>query len=292
MPGCSGVLLVGPEGVLGGKSTESAPPQQKPADYRFKRPPLHAEWQAEDAAGPENLVLKKPRTGYITNWGTTNEKGVGCVASVSCGTWLDEPIEDTWPVGRVPLLRFARSLEHLVELYRRYKLHNWGRASQIWAGADGDGAAIEKSFRRIGVRRLKGHALWVSEGHFQTEHMHQFIRSRRLEYLRRTGGHLGSGDMQYATDCAVRFTHIGELCHADYGRGIEHMNRILTDHSTFPRAVCRHGGPDTDPYDVSVTMSSSMFNVTENRAYHREWEPWERFPCERPWQVTQYPARP
>ena len=291
-PGCSGVLLVGPDGVLGGKSAESLPLQEKPEDYQFSPPPPHAEWSAEDPVRPDQLVLKKPRTGYITGWGTTNEKGVGSVASVSCGTWLDEPIEDTWPIGRVPLLRFARTLDHLVELYRRYTLHNWGRASQIWADTDGNAAAIEKSFRRIGVRRMSGHAIWVTEGHFQTDHMHEFIRSRRLEYLRRTDSHLGAGHMQYATDCAVRFTHIGELCHADHGRGLKHMNRTLTDHSTFPRAVCRHGGPDTDVYDRTVTMLSGMTDLTHNRTYKRSWIPWEKFPCELPWQVTQHPARP
>jgi hypothetical protein len=122
--------------------------------------------------------------------------------------------------------------------------------------------------------------------------MHEFVRSRRLDYIRRMGRHLGCGDMQYATDCAVRFTRIGELCHEELGRGLDHMNCILTDHATFPRAICRHGGPDTAPYDQSVTQKSRIADITHNCSYTRSWDPWRAFPCEKPWSVVQYPARP
>ena len=102
----------------------------------------------------------------------------------------------------------------------------------------------------------------------------------------------GSGDLQYATDCHVRFTHLGELCNQPWGHGYEHIRRVLTDHATFPRAVCRHGGPDTDPYDISVTMASGFVDFTHNRSFWRAWVPWKKFPCQVPEEVTQYPARP
>jgi hypothetical protein len=287
---CSGVLLVGPDGVLGGQSVESGPPP-KPRTYRWRAPGPYAGLKRLAAEHPR-LTLRRPRTGYIEAWGVTNEAGVACCAGKSCGVWLDEPIEDTWPIGSVPLLRFAKTVERLEELYRRYTLHNWGRASQIWADVRGQAIVVEKSYRRIGVRRLAGHALWCSEGHFETPDMNAFIRERRLDYLRRTGKHAGADDMQYANDCSVRFAHIGELCHRPWGRGYEHMHRILTNHDLFPRAVCRHGGPDTDPYDMSVTLESFFLDLTHNRSFRRVWAPWKKFPCQVPAKVTQYPPRP
>lgn len=288
---CSGVLLIGPDGIIGGQSVESEPPT-KPAGYQFKG------WQPYnglESLPPETpkLVLRKPRTGYIESWGVTNEKGVGAICGNSCGVWLDEPIEDTWPVHDFPLLRFARNVTHLEELYRRYTLHIWGRFSQIYADTGGNAIVVEKSYRRIGIRRLNGAtALWCTEGHFESPEMGGYIRDRRLEYLEKAGKHLGAGDMQYATDCHVRFTRLAAMCHEDWGRGYDHIRRILTDHSTFPRAVCRHGGPDTAPYDTSVTMSSFFLDVTHNRSFRRDWDPWQRFCCEVPEKVTQYPARP
>ena len=289
---CSGVLLVGPDGVLGAHSAESTPPVKKPKGYRFRTPPPQAGWRAKKPVAPTELILRKPRTGYIEAWGTASEKGVTCCAGVSCSTHLDEPIEDTWPIGSVPLLRFARDIEHFAQLHQRYTLHNWGRASQVWADARGDGCVVEKSFRRIGIRMLEGSVLWCTEGYFHEPHMHAFQRARRLEFIRRSGRHLGSGDMQYFTDCAVRFTRIGEMCNAPLGLGYEHMNAILTDHAPFPRAMCRHGGPDTAPYDQSVTMQSAFRDLTHNRAFVRKWVPWKKFPCQLPWEVTQYPPHP
>ncbi|MCX5658431.1 MAG: hypothetical protein NTW19_01760 [Planctomycetota bacterium] len=287
---CSGIILIGPDGVLGSHSAESTPPP-RPRGHRHRTPGPFKKRVAKPKL--VDLTLKRPRTGYIESWGTTNEMGVGCVAGVSCGVWLDEPIEDVWPIKSVPLLRFARDIPHLEELYRRYTLHNWGRASQAWADIHGNALIVEKSFRRIGTRRHSGPgALWCTEGHFQSDEMSSFIRAKRLEYLARAGKSLGAGDMQYATDCAVRFTHIGELCDQPWGLGIDHLRRILSDHATFPRAVCRHGGPDTDPYDDTVTMAQSMANLTHNRHHGRGWKPWKRFCCEVVEGIGQYPSRP
>ena len=240
-----------------------------------------------------DLVLRKPRTGYIESWGVGSEKGVACVASVSCSVWLDERIEDVWPVGQVPLLRFARDAAHLAELYERYTLHNWSRANQIWADASGNAVAVEKCFRRIGFRWIgNDRTLWVTEGHFESPAMFAYMRAKRLEYVQKAGKHLGAGDLQYATDCHVRFTHLGELCHQPWGRGYDHIRRVLTDHAPFPRAVCRHGGPDTDPYDTSVTMLIAFADLTHNRAFGRKWVPWKKWCCEMPEGVTQYPPCP
>ena len=288
---CSGILLVGPDGVIGGQSVESGPPQRKPKSYRWRAPKPYAGLKQKRTEYPD-LVLRRPRTGYIESWGVTNEKGVGCCAGNSCGTWLDEPIEDTWPIGSVPLLRFAHSIDHLAELFRRYTLHNWGRGSSVWADTHGNGMIVEKSYRRIGIRMLTGSVLWSTEGHFESPEMNAYIRAKRLEYVEKAGKHLGAGDLQYASDCAVRFTHIGELCHEAWGRGYEHIRRILTDHAPFPRAVCRHGGPDTDEYDRSVTMGSFFVDFTRNRSLGRNWVPWKKFPCQVPEGVAQYPARP
>jgi len=287
---CSGILMVGPDGVIGGQSAESAPPP-KPAGYKYKPVKPYDGLQTLAARTP-HLTLKRPRTGYIESWGVGNEKGVSAICGNSCSVWLDEPIEDVWPIGRVPLLRFARDVEHLEELYRRYTLHNWSRASQIYADPSGKAICVEKSFRRIGVRRVRDGVLWCTEGHFESPEMHAFIRAKRLEYVERAGKNLGAGDLQYATDCAVRFTHIGELCYQDWGRGYDHMRRILTNHATFPRAICRHGGPDTDEYDTSVTMDSWFSDVTHNRTFSRHWDAWKKFPCQVPEVLTQYPARP
>ncbi|MBI2192674.1 MAG: hypothetical protein HYU36_11895 [Planctomycetes bacterium] len=288
---CSGVLLVGPDGVLGAHSGESGPPP-RPRSYRYRPPkPYHGLRSLRPQRA--RLVLRKPRTGYTEGWGVTNEKGVGCCAGTSCGVWLDERIEDTWPFTGFPLLRFARDVEHLEELYRRYTLHCWGRASQVWADTTGNGMIVEKSYRRIGIRRIQGDGvLWCTEGHFESPEMSAFLRARRLEYLHRAGKHLGAEDMQYATDCAVRFTRLGELCHEPWGRGYEHMRRILTDHAPFPRAVCRHAGPDTAAYDRTVTLGSTFVDLTHNRVFSRSWIPWKKFCCEVPERVTQYPPRP
>jgi len=290
--GCSGIVMVGPDGVLGGQAQDSLPPEPKPAGRRFRTPPPHGKWMANRPVTPRELVLRRPRTGYIESWGVCNERGVAAVAGASCSTFMDEPIEDTWPIGRVPLLRFARDIEHLAELYRRYSLHNWNRSSSVWADSGGNAMVVEKSFRRIGIRMLQGHALWCTEGYFHDPEMHAFQESRRREYMRRAGLHDGSGDAQYFADCRVRFARIGELCHENWGRGLEHMNRILTSHAPFPRAVCRHGGPDTAPYDRTVTMAMSLTDVTHNRSFGREWVPWKRFPCQVPWRVTQFPPHP
>lgn len=289
---CTGVLLVGPDGVLGGKGHDNLPDRPPPKDYCWRPPVPYSGLRALPVTN-ERLVLRKPRTGYIEDWGVTNECGVGCTAGVSCSTWMDDPIEDVWPITHFPLLRFANNIESLVELYTRYTLYCWDRSSQMWADTSGDAAVIEKSFRRIGVRRIgKDNVLWCTEGHFEDPEMFAFIRSRRLEYLEKADRHLGAGDMQYATDCHVRFTHIGELCHEPWGMGLEHMRRVLTDHAPFPRAVCRHNGPDTDVYDQTVTVGSQLLDVTHNRTYERDWVPWEKFSCEVPETVTQFPERP
>ena len=192
----------------------------------------------------------------------------------------------------MPLLRFAGSARELGALYQRYNLHNWTRANQIWADATGDAVAVEKCFRRIGLRWIGAdRALWVTEGHFDSPEMFAYARAKRLEYIRQTGKHLGADDMQYATDCHVRFTRLAELCHLPLGRGYQHIRRVLTDHAPFPRAVCRHSGPDTAPYDTSVTMWSGFGDLTHNRSYSRGWIPWKKFPCEVPETVVQYPAR-
>jgi len=291
--GCSGVMMVGPEGVLAAHSAESLPLVPKPKNYRwhksapFRRP--RQVWEKWD--GP--CKVYKPRTGYIENWGAGNEKGVGCFAAMSCWCWLDEPIEDTWPICNVPLTRFASNVQQVIELYARYTLFNWTGASQIWADVSGDGVVVEKSFRRIAFRRMdKSGLLWCTEGHFQTEEMGTYIRHKRLAHLERVGKHLGADDMQYYTDSAVRFCHLGELCHKPWGRGYEHMQRILGDTSTFPRGVCRNGGPDTDPYDQTITMAQSWSDLTHNRGFGRVWVPWKKFCNEVPEGAAQYPPRP
>lgn len=239
---CSGVFLKGPDGVLGAHSMESGPPPA-PVGYRYRKPSV-MDYTRPLRPVREALKMTKPRTGYIEGWGVTNEKGLGCFAATSCSVWLDDPIEDTWPVGQVPLLRFASTVAELDVLYRRYNLHNWSRASLLFADITGDAMVVEKSFRRIGIRRANGAGvLWCTEGHFEEAGMHAFIRERRLQYIEKMGRHLGCGDMQYATDCAVRFTHLGELCHEDWGRGYVHMRRILTDHAPFPRAIDHPGKP-------------------------------------------------
>jgi hypothetical protein len=251
-------------------------------------------------------VLRKPRTGYIASWGFSNEKGVGIAAGTSNSTFLDDPIEDTWPCQQVPLLRFARNLDHLAELMKRYTLHNWNRSSQVWGDASGpgagDGMIVEKSFRRVGIRRLVRDAdgtgaVWCTEGYFHSPEMNEFQRVKRAEYVARCGKHLGCGDNQFFTDSAVRFTTMGQNCNTDFGRDIgwrtrEHVRRVMCDHSTFPRAVCRHGGPDTAEYDRTVTMASTMTDFTANRHFDRRWVPWKKYPCEVPEEATQGPARP
>jgi len=287
---CSGVMFDGPDGVIGGQSSESGPPP-RPEQYRFSPPPAYAGLQQLPTRYPP-LVPRRPRTGYIENWGVGNEKGVTCFCSNSCSVLMDERIEDTWPIESVPLLRFAADVRQLAELYQRYTLHNWTRANQIWADVSGNAVAVEKCFRRIGLRWIgDDRTLWVTEGHFESPEMFAYMRAKRHEYLQKAGKDLGAEDMQYATDCYVRFTRLAELCHMPWGRGYEHIRRVLTDHAPFPRAVCRHGGPDTASYDQSVTMDSAFSDLTHNRSFHRVWLPWEKFPCQMPEIVEQYPER-
>ncbi len=288
---CSGVMFDGPDGVIGGQSCESAPPP-KPEGYAW-RPPKPYQGLRQLKARFPHLTLRKPRTGYIESWGVGNEKGVTGCCAVSCSVLMDEPIEDTWPIGHVPLLRFAATVEQFAELYQRYTLHNWFRANMIFADPSGNAVAVEKCFRRIGLRWIgPARTLWVTEGHFDTPEMFAYMRAKRLEFLEAAGRHLGAGDMRYATDCHVRFTRLAELCHEPWGRGYDHIRRVLTDHAPFPRAVCRHGGPDTAPYDESVTMDSGFSDLTHNRSFNRHWVPWKKFPCQVPETVTQYPQRP
>lgn len=286
---CSGVFFNGPDGVIGGQSAESGPPP-KPEGYRWRAPKLYAGLKQLKTRTPK-LTVVRPRTGYIENVGVGNEMGVSGFCGVSCGTLLDDPIEDTWPICTVPLMRFAASVREFAALFERYTLFNWGRGNMIFGDRSGDAVAVEKSFRRIGLRWIgDGKAMWVTEGHFATPEMSAFIHGKRLEYLAMTGRHLGSEDMQYATDSAVRFTRLAELCHAPWGHGYEHIRRVLTDHAPFPRAICRHGGPDTAPYDQSITMGSGFSDLTHNRSFSRSYIPWKKFPCEMPEVVTQYPA--
>ncbi len=288
---CSGVLLVGPDGVLGAHNVESSANVPRPRGYRHRSPPPYRGLKSV-VKNQTRIEVDRPRTGYIQHCGVMNEMGLAMCCGNSCSTWLDEPIEDTWPILHFPLLRFAKNVAHLVDLYSRYTLYAWGRASQIWADTSGDGVVIEKSFRRVGFRRLKDHALWCTEGHFESPEMNAYLRSNRLEYLERLGKPLGSEDMQYAADAAVRFTRLAELCHENWGRGYDHMRRVLTDHAPFPRATCRHAGPDTAAYDTSITQQSRFRDLTHNRFVMRKWIPWQRFCCEVPEQVTQFPPLP
>ena len=288
---CSGFVMVGPDGVIGGQNIDSAP-APKPDGYRHLRVRPYAGLRQSKEQAPAS-VLCKPRTGYIEQWGIGNEMGVAYLGGGSCGVWLDEPIEDTWPIGRVPLLRFAASVEQLAELYRRYSLHNWGRDTALFADTRGGAIAVEKSYRRIGIRvkRPDEPAIWATEGHWETPEMGDYLRAKRYEYIQKAGKHAGAGDLQYAADNAVRFTHLGALCHEAWGHGYEHVRRILTDHSPFPRNICRHAGPDTDPYDVTVTLQSYFQDVTHNRSYTREWTPWKRFCCQTPEMVVAHRPR-
>lgn len=288
---CSGFVMVGPDGVIGGQNIDSTP-VPKPDGYRYPRPRPYAGFRQVKARTPAT-ILRKPRTGYIEQWGIGNEMGVAYLGGGSCGVWLDEPIEDTWPIGRVPLLRFAANVEQLADLYRRYTLHNWGRDTALYADTHGGAIAVEKSYRRVGIRvkRPDEPAIWATEGHWETPDMSEYLRSKRHEYLWKAGKHLGADDLQYAADSAVRFTHLGALCHEPWGNGYEHVRRILTDHSPFPRNICRHAGPGTDPYDVTVTLKSYFQDITHNRSYTREWTPWKRFCCQAPEVVAEYPER-
>jgi len=288
---CSGVFFDGPDGVIGGQSAESKPPP-KPEGWNW-RPPKPYAGLKQSRTKYRNPPLRKPRTGYIEGCGVGNEKGVAGFCGVSCSVWLDERIEDTWPIGHVPLLRFASTVREFAELYQRYTLHNWTRSNMIWGDITGNAVAVEKCFRRIGLRWVgPDRTLWVTEGHFESPEMFAYMRAKRLEYLEKAGKDLGAGDMQYAVDCHVRFTRLAELCHMPWGRGYEHIRRVLTDHATFPRAVCRHGGPDTAPYDRTVTMASGFSDLTHNRSFTRKWVPWKKFPCQVPETVEQYPDRP
>lgn len=291
--GCSGILMTGPEGVLAAHSAESLPLEPMPKNYRWRKPAPFRRPKQNWHKWKGSYKVYKPRTGYIEQWGAGNEKGMGCFAGTSCWCWLDEPIEDTWPICSVPLSRFASNIQQLIELFTRYTLFNWSGASQVWADVTGDGVIVEKSFRRIAFRRMdKTGLLWCTEGHFQSEEMGNYIRLKRLAYLERVGKHLGAEDMQYYTDSAVRFTHIGELCHKPWGRGYEHMQRMLSDTSTFPRGICRNGGPDTDSYDTTVTMLQSWNDLTHNRSFGRTWLPWKKFCNEVPESAAQHPPRP
>lgn len=290
---CSGALMVGPDGVIGAHSLESAPPP-KPRGYRH-RPTKPFRRLKPNIVRQDRVILRRPRTGYVAEWGVGNERGVAGVCATSCSTFLDDPIEDTWPVNQVPLMRFARDVRHLEELIARYALHNWGRHSAIYGDPTGNAVAVEHSFRRVGFRRLdrnKADVIWCTEGHFESPEMNAFIRARRLEYFNQAGKHLGAPDNEYFTDSAVRFVHIGQLCHEPWGLGLDHLRRVMTDHAPFPRAVCRHGGPDTAAYDTSVTMMSTMTNITTNTSYVRRWEPWKKWCCQVPETITQGPARP
>lgn len=288
---CSGFVMVGPDGVIGGQNIDSAPPA-KPEGYRFHAPgPYCGFVQRKTKFSP--APFRRPRTGYIEDAGIGNELGIAYLGGGSCGVLLDEPIEDTWPIGRVPLLRFATDIHHLAELYRRYTLHNWNRNSQTFADIHGNAMVVEKSFRRVGIRmkRPEDPAIWATEGYWETEEMGGYLRAKRLEYLEKTGKHAGASDMQYAADNGVRFTHIAALCHENWGRGYEHVRRILTDHSPFPRDICRHAGPNTDAYDVTVTLKSYFQDVTHNRVFTRDWIPWRKFACQVPETVLQYAPR-
>jgi hypothetical protein len=288
---CSGILMRGPDGIIGAHSAESGPPPA-PKGYKPKPP---RPYKGTKILKPviKDITVVKPRTGYISSWGVTNEKGVGCAAGVSCSIWLDDPIVDTWPVHNPNLLRWATDIKHFIRLYTRYTTHVWSRASQVWADTSGDGCIVEKSFRRIGVRWIgSAPAIWCTEGHFQTDEMSLFARQRRLEYLARAGKHLGCEDMQYYTDCAVRFTHIGELCYRPWGHNEEHMRKVLVNTDTFPRGINRVGGPDTDPSDPTITMVQTMTQFTKNRSHARNWIPYKKFVHEVPEHIVQYPARP
>jgi len=288
--GCSGILFVGPDGILGGQSVDSGVPPP-PKGYRHRR----AVSRTSMRHGPvrySRQALVKPRTGYMMLSEYYNEKGVAHLCGASAGVFLDEPLEDTWPIMEFPFFRFAESVKHMAQLQRRYVLFSVGKGSNtIYADLTGNAMVVEKCNRRLGIRMIDGGGvLWCTEGYFESTAMYAYARAKRLEYVSRMGRHLGCGDMQYATDCAVRFAHIGELCHEPWGRGFEHMRRALTDHSTFPRAVCRHGGPDTDAYDTSVTLQGWIRDLTRGRQYTRDWIPWKKFCCEVPEKVTQYPV--
>ena len=270
--GCSGMVFDGPDGVLAGQNIDSSP--------------------SLTVADPPELKLIRPRSGYIEKWGLTNEHGVAATGGGSCGVWMDEPIVNVWPFKSVPLLRFARNVKDVEELSDRYRLFNWGRSSELWVDVSGDAIAVDHSARRCGVRHIENGALWATEGHFEHDAMNAFIRDRRKTYVKTIGRHLGANDLQYATDCAVRFAHLGELAHLDLGRGIEHMRHVMTDHASVPRGVCRHGGPDTDVYDQTVTLQSKITDISANCIYVRNRIPDERFCCEVPEKVVQYPPRP
>ena len=279
---------MGPDGVLGGQSVDSGVPPP-PKGYRHRRPVSRTHFH-QSRVCYSGRVLRKPRTGYMMLSDYCNEKGVASMCGASSGVWLDEPFEDTWPIMEFPFFRFAENVKHMAQLQRRYVLFSVGKGSNsIYADLAGNAMVVEKSSRRLGIRMIgDAGVLWCTEGHFESPEMHAYMRAKRLEYVSRMGRHLGCGDLQYATDCAVRFTHIGELCHEPWGRGFAHMRRALTDHVTFPRAVCRHGGPDTDPYDTSVTLQGWIRDLTRGREYTRDWIPWKKFCCEAPEKVTQY----
>ena len=294
---CSHALLIGPDGILGGQCLDSAP-SAKPADYRHRPTPSHGDWLALPTIDFHGTI-RKPRTGYIEQWGYHgeqywgNEKGLAYMGGGTVGMWLDDPPADVWPCQNVPLLRFAADVHELVALAQRYKLHTPGGGSSVYADISGNAVVVEKSLREVDFRLIGNErALWCTEGYYHTPKMSALLNDRRKVYLERAGLHPGSPDMQYFTDCIVRFGRLAELCHEEWGFGYAHLNKILTDHAPFPRALCRHGGPDTAPYDETITLMSWIHNVTYNRSHIRQSTPWQQFCCEVPWTVEQYPERP
>lgn len=296
---CSHALLIGPDGIIGGQCIDSAPPP-KPAGYVHRPTPSCGDWLTRPVV-PFTGTIVKPRTGYIPRWGEgpvgesfwSNEKGLAYLGGGSVGMWLDDPIEDVWPCEYVPLERFAATVDEVVTLAARYTLHNPGKNSLVYADVSGNAVVIEKSLREVDFRFLGDErALWCTEGYYHTPKMATLLNERRAVYLERAGLHPGSPDMQYFTDCVVRYTRLAELCHEEWGFGYLHLNRILTDHAPFPRALCRHNGPDTAPYDTTVTLQSWIHNVTHNLSFTRRWMPWGQFCCAIPWTVTQRPPYP
>jgi len=266
--GCSGVILVGEEVWLG-KNVDAAP-------VEYPTPKIKG----------DRVVVKKPRTGYAP-LPVVSEGGIAGSGGASVSTWMDEPQEDVWPHTRFPVTRFASSVAEVADLYQRYTLYLPGRGADAFVDRKGDAISVDKSYRRVGISKARHGMVWYTEGHFQSENMRQFLAERRAMFAEQFGITLGSYHNQYYADCAVRFANMGRLAELPLGRRYEHIRRILGDHSPFPRALCRHDGPDRADYDKTITLVSRTIDYARRTIYERFATP-DQFCCEEPDRVFEF----
>lgn len=288
---CSAMIFSGSGVILGAHNADSVPePPMLPPPGNVG--PVRFRVHPQRRSTPRRMELTRPRTGYIERWGVTNEKGVLILPGLSCNTWLDEPIEDTWPVHQVPVLRFARSARHAAQLWQRYNRHQYRAGTFLILDRAGGAVAVEKTFRRIGLRfpDPRGY-LCATDGHFEEPDMHAYRFGRTADYVRRTGLGSGSIDMQYLADCHARYTRLCELGGQTVNRTVKTLAALMSDHAPFPRNLCRHAD-QPGGYDQTVTMQQWIVDLAADRAYHRAWVPGRAFCCRQPWKRSAILSRP